>query len=251
MSAPFRRSRKPALLRDGLYSGRRRRQITGSARTRRPRSHPFAGAASWPSQRGRRYSAGPPCEDGGAVRRMSSARTSPWRSRAAPCCLRPSMAARATLPCPPSRLSRGRRGRRSWRWRRARYRWPKRGLRLRSEYPQGDSRPGKGGNQSARRWSGRAGPPLPGRGGGGPGLGWSGRPVFEIAGADAGPGRRRYSAGPGGGPACEDGGAVRRMSSVRAAIASSCRRRSASIDSVCRSFSASARRRSAFARRQF
>ena len=55
--------------------------------------------------------------------------------------------------------------------------------------------------------------------------------------------RGRYSAG----PACEDGGAVRRMSSVRAAI-----------DSVCRSFSASARRwsasarcRSAFARRQF
>ena len=43
MSAPFRRSRKPVLPRDGLYSGRRRRQITGSARTRRPRSHPFAG----------------------------------------------------------------------------------------------------------------------------------------------------------------------------------------------------------------
>ena len=52
MSAPFRRSRKPALLRDGLYSGRRQRQITGSARTRRPRSYPFEGAAGWPSSTG-------------------------------------------------------------------------------------------------------------------------------------------------------------------------------------------------------
>ena len=54
MSAPFRRSRKPALLRDGLYSGRRRRQITGSARIRRPRSYPFAGAAGRPSSTGER-----------------------------------------------------------------------------------------------------------------------------------------------------------------------------------------------------